>query len=126
MRPDSANSLKFSSRGTGKVRAQHFPGLFSSKIVRQDLPNFYDSDSAQLGEGYRKYQPGGPCYAGHSVVRKTRRNTGQGLVGEGHREGGGNSADFGKLGAQFVSGAEQGVLDCALSRIQEVGHGFAV
>ena len=43
-----------------------------------------------------------------------------------HRGLGGNSADLGELVAQFVGGAEQGVLDCALSRIQEVGHGFAV
>ena len=35
---------------------------------------------------------------------------------------GGNSADLGELVAQFVGGAEQGILDCVLSRIQEVGH----
>jgi len=57
------------------------------------------------------------------VVRKTRRNTRQGWGGEGHRGRGGNSADFGELDAQFVGGAVQGVLDCALSGIQDAGHG---
>jgi hypothetical protein len=40
----------------------------------------------------------------------------------GHRDLRGNSADLSELVAQFLGGAVQGVLDGALSRIQDAGH----